>query len=44
MKYGLEEEELPEREVEEGGVITVKRRLEDARDFSSSHAKKKKKQ
>jgi hypothetical protein len=35
---------LPERQVGEGEVITVKRRLEDARDFKGSQGKKKNKQ
>lgn len=40
VNYGLGNEEVPEN-VEEGGVVTIKRRLEDAREFEGKKGKKK---
>lgn len=44
VTYGLEDGDLPAGEVVEGEVVTIKRKLETARDFQGGSGKKKVKQ
>ncbi len=44
VNYGLEDGDLPAGEVAEGEVVTIKRKLETARDFQGGSGKKKVKQ
>jgi hypothetical protein len=40
----LDDAEVPNEPVQEGGVITIKRKLENAREFEKTQGKKKVKQ